>query len=395
MKVALVHDFLMQQGGAERVLAVLHDMFPNAPVYTLLADEAGLPEDWRSWDIRPFCPFQASASVRRRYKKLFPVYPRYVDRLDLRGYDLILSSSYAYAHGVHVPEGSVHVTYCHTPMRFVWFQEDEYRQRIPSPARPVYDLALRRLRKWDREASRRPTRYVSNCGRMARRISAVYERDADVVYPPVSFPFQDEAVCRDKGYYLIVARLVYPYKRIDLAIEAFRRLNLPLRIVGEGEDRGLFEQMAEGAPVEFLGRIDDRELAEVYAGCRALVMPWDEDFGIAPVEANLFGKPVVGFRGSGLAESQIDGDTVVFFDRLDADALIDAVRECERRVWNVGAIRRSAMRFSEAAFRGAMGRVIDSALGEVGHVVTRRADTWMRGENPGEETGCYDRMRTS
>jgi len=359
IRVALVHDFLVQYGGAERVLEVFHEMYPDAPVYTLIYEPSKMPEEYQSWDIRT-PRILRFPGLWRFYKALFPVYPLVIGRMKAQGFDLVLSSSYAYAHGIGKDPQAVHICYCHTPMRFAWFQQGVYRAKIPLPLRFLFDLFGKWLRNWDFKASQQVDHYIANSGTVAQRIQQVYQKKASILCPPVSLK-GDSSPTPSKDFFLIVARLVYPYKRIDIAIQAARINGMRLRIIGEGSDRDFFEKGA-GPNVEFMGKVSDEVLTQSYRECRAVLMPWEEDFGIVPVEANFYGKPVIGFRSGGVLDSQIEGVTAVLFDELNVDSFLDALKRFELSRFDAAKILRNSERFKKDAFRAEMEELIEIQL---------------------------------
>jgi glycosyltransferase involved in cell wall biosynthesis len=356
VRVAIVHDYLNQRGGAERVLGVLHGMFPEAPIFTSVLDRSTLWPQLRSADIRVSW-MQRLPGLRRHFKKYFLLYPLVFERLDLAGFDLVLSSSSAFAKAVRAPRGGVHVCYCHTPARFIWnYEEYVEHEALGRVARSALPLAIRILRRWDLRTAHRPTAYVANSTVVAERIRRIYGRDATVVPPPVEIDRFRGLSGVPGDYYLIVSRL-NAYKRIHLAVEAFNHLHLPLVIVGEGPHRPALERMA--APtVRFLGRVDDGELGKLLGGCRALILPGEEDFGIAVLEANAAGRPVVAYLGGGALDTVEPGVTGVFFSEPSTDSLADAVLRAARIPWDPDALRRHAAHFDVAAFRERMDNLL-------------------------------------
>jgi glycosyltransferase involved in cell wall biosynthesis len=331
-------------------------MFPEAPIFTSILDRSTLWPELRSADIRVSW-MQRLPGLERHFKKYLLLYPFVFERLDLSGFDLVVSSSSAFAKAVRAPRGGVHVCYCHTPARFLWdydrYVEHEELGRIVRMALP---LAIRVLRRWDLRTADRPTAYVANSSVVAERIRRTYGREATVVPPPVDVDRFRGLPGEPGDYYLIVSRL-NPYKRIHLAIEAFNQLRLPLVVVGEGPHRPALERMA-GPTVRFRGYVEDAELGRLLAGCRALVFPGEEDFGITPLEANACGRPVVAFRAGGALDTIEPGVTGVFFAKPTAESLIEAVEESGKIKWDPIVIRRHASRFDPAAFRNRMAHFV-------------------------------------
>lgn len=346
-KIALVHDYFVQMGGAERVAAAMHDSFPSAPIYTTVALKHRLPPELRTADIRTSV-LQRLPAMERRFRQYFMLYPIAVEQFDLSAYDLILSSSSGYAKGVRRRPDAVHVCYCHTPMRWVWrYQDYVQRESFGQAARSVLPLALWGLRKWDLRAAQQPDYYIANSQLVAERIKQFYRRDAVVIPPPIDVDrFHPTSDTDD--YYLVLSRLV-PYKRIDLAIEACKRLNRRLVIIGDGPDRARLEEMA-GPRTEFLGRQPDSQVSLYASRCRALLFPGEEDFGMVPLEINAAGRPVIAYRGGGAVETVVENVTGVFFDRPEGASLEAAIENFESRLWNPRLLRLHAEKFDRKVF---------------------------------------------
>ena len=346
-KIALVHDYFIQMGGAERVAAAMHESFPTAPIYTTVALPHRLPKELRGADIRTSA-MQRLPGMEQRFRQYFMLYPFAVEHFDLSAFDLIFSSSSGYAKGVRRRSNAIHVCYCHTPMRWAWRYEDYVaRENFGRVTRSLLPISLWGLRKWDLRAARQPNYYIANSRLVARRIKEIYGRDAFVIPPPVDVDrFQMSAHIDD--YYLVLSRLV-PYKRIDLAIEACNRLGRRLVIIGDGPDRARLEKLA-GPKTEFLGRQPDSRVSHYASRCRALLFTGEEDFGIVPLEVNAAGRPVIAFRGGGAMETVIDGVTGMFFDKPTSASLEDAIEEFESRTWHQQTLRRHAEKFDRSVF---------------------------------------------
>ena len=346
-KIALVHDYFVQMGGAERVAEAMHDSFPSAPVYTTVALPKGLPGGLRTADIRT-SPMQHLPSLERRFRHYFMLYPFAVENFDLSQYDLIFSSSSGYAKGVHRRRNAIHVCYCHTPMRWVWRYDDYVaREGFGGTVRAALPSLLWGLRKWDLRASRQPNYYIANSRLVARRIKKIYGREAFVIPPPIDvqrFEMADEV----GDYYLVLSRLM-PYKRIDLAVEACKRANRRLIVIGDGPDRARLEKLADDR-IEFLGRQPDSIVNYYAARCRALLFPGEEDFGMVPLEVNAAGRPVIAFRGGGALETVVEGVTGVFFNQQDSHSLAQAIEEFEGLSWRQETLRHHAEKFDRTVF---------------------------------------------
>ena len=350
MRVALAHDYLVQGiRGAERVLSVLHDLWPEAPVYTLVFDPEAMGEQCAGWDVRPSFLQRVPGGVRH-YQKLIALMPRAVERLPLQGYDLVISCSSAWVKSVRTGPGATHICYCHSPARFLWHWSEEYIDsfRAGRAAKWAARRLVPRLRAWDRRTAERPTHYVANSETVRRRIREYWGRESTIIPPPVATSgFVPEAV--DEEYYLAVAALT-PYKRVDLAVEAFNQLGLPLVVVGDGPLRAELERLA-GPRVRLVGKVSEEEMRRRYARCRAFVMPQEEDFGLAPVEAMSAGRPVIAYGAGGALETVVDGVTGVFFREQTVASLVEAVRRFEAMAFDKGRCRERALEFDTAQFK--------------------------------------------
>src|SRR5260370_37036106 len=313
-------------GGAERVAEAMHDSFPGAPMYTTVALTKSLPDRLRTADIRTSL-LQNLPSIERRFRHYFMLYPFAVENFDLSEYDLIFSSSSGYAKGVRRRPNAIHVCYCHTPMRWVWRYDDYVaREGSGGVVRSALPVLLWGLRKWDLRASQQPNYYIANSRLVAARIRKIYGREAFVIPPPIDVNrFQMSVEIDD--YYLVLSRLM-PYKRIDLAIEACKRANRRLLIIGEGPDRARQEKLGDDG-IEFLGRQSDSVVNYYLSRCRALLFPGEEDFGMAPLEANAAARPVIAFRGGGAVETIQENQTGVLFDEPNNLPLADPIQNLD------------------------------------------------------------------
>lgn len=358
MRVALVHDWLNQMGGAEAVLEALVETFPDAPIYTSIYARDRMPARYRNWRIHTTW-LDALPFIHRYHQLYLPLYPLAFDGLNLSEYDVVLSNKSGFCHGVITGPSTVHLCYCLTPTRYVWaYEEYIAREGLPGPARRLLRPLIALLRVWDRAAADRVDAFIAISGEVARRIRKFYRRPSLILHPPVEVErFRPSS--GDGDYFLIVSRLV-PYKRIDLAIEAFNRLRLPLVIVGDGRDRRRLERIA-GPTITFLGRVSADRLPDLYAGCRAFIFPGVEDFGIAPVEAMAAGRPVIAFAAGGALDTVIEGVTGVFFREPTPESLAEAVRRFEAMRFDPSAIRRYAERFDKRAFQEKIKKIAEHA----------------------------------
>jgi glycosyltransferase involved in cell wall biosynthesis len=359
MRIALVHDYLNQYGGAERVLEALHDLYPHAPVYTSIYDPEVMPAAYRTWDIRTSF-MQRLPGWRTHFRRYFLLYPSAFESFDLSDYDLIISSSSAYAKGIIPPPHAHHICYCHTPMRFAWRTSDYVaRETIDGLQAALLPLMLTYVRLWDVVAAARVDAFIANSREVAGRIERYYNRPATIIPPPVDLP-PFVADTPDDTFYLAGGRLV-PYKRLELAVEAFRVLGLPLKIFGTGRDRVALE--ARATPnIEFLGHVDEDQRRDLFARCRAFLFPGAEDFGITPLEAMSAGRPVIAYAAGGALDTVIDGMTGRFFHEQSAAALAVAVAAARADTYDAQTIRRHAERFGREAFLTRMRAFIDSTV---------------------------------
>jgi glycosyltransferase involved in cell wall biosynthesis len=359
MRVAIVHDSFTQDGGAERVALALRELWPDATVFTLLYDR-------RAWGTRVGGDVRASFLDRvplahSRYRWMMPLMPAAIESLDLRGFDLVVSSTSAFAKGVIVDPGTAHVCYCHTPTRYLWNDRHDYAEAaVPAMARPLIPFALKRLRAWDAQAAARPDRFVANSATVAARIRRYYGRAADVVHPPVDVARFASTARTQGGYFLAGGRLV-PYKRMDLVVSASNALGMPVKVFGDGPEMPRLRRMAWNN-VEFLGKVDDDAKAELYAGATAYLHPQEEDFGITAVEAMAAGCPVIAYRGGGATETMVDGVTGTFFARQDWHDLAEAMRTFRPEAYDSARIREHAQHFGGEAFARRMRQIADDLL---------------------------------
>jgi len=359
VKVALVHDYFFQAGGAERVMEVLHEMFPDAPIFTTVLRRETLWPRLRSADIRTSW-LQPLARMGVPARALLPLYPSAIERLDLSAFDVVISNSSAFAKGVIVRDDACHICYCHTPMRFAW-SEEAYtrRERFGAVTRSVLRPILAYMRRWDWATRHRPFTYFGNSSAVVQRIAATYGVASAVMHPPVDVSrcFVNET--RD-DFYLVVSRLS-PYKRIDLAVHAFNMLGKRLVIIGDGPDAQSLQQLA-GPNISLLGRLPDADVARYYASARGFILPGEEDFGITPLEANASGCPVIAFGAGGALDTVIDGTTGVLFPESTPTSLAAAVVQCERQPWDIRTLRAHAESFDEQVFKERMGRAISHVI---------------------------------
>lgn len=362
MKVAIVHEWLVSVGGAEKVLYDIHTLYPDAPIYTLVYDPEKAPKWTKNADIRT-TSLQKFPMGKKLYKNLLTLMPKAWEDLDLTEYDLVISSNHSYDKCIITRPDAVHISYCHSPIRYVWDLYHEYMSGSGFLKRFVFKRTVSRLRMIDYCAAQRIDYYVANSYNIANRIRKFYRREADVIYPgcPINkFPLKEGT----GDYYLIVARFVY-YKRIDLAIEACNKLGKKLVIVGKGGEEKNLRKIA-GPTIEFKGFVSDEELEELYLNAKAFFFPGDEDFGITPVEAQSAGLPVLAYGKGGALETVIDGKTGLFFSEQTADSLAKCIKEFEEKgvSYTKKQIREHSLQFSTERFLKEFKEYVDAKVDE-------------------------------
>jgi glycosyltransferase involved in cell wall biosynthesis len=353
--LALAHDYLLTMRGAERTFAEMAACWPAAPIYTLLYDEEEMADGFSGREVHS-SRLQRLGAGQRSFRYLLPLFPAAVERLPVSEYDVVVSSSSAFAHGLRAGPGALHVCYCHSPFRYAWFERERALEEAPTPARPLLRRTLKRIRAWDLEAAGRVTRYVANARITQERIAQLYGVEAEIVHPPVAV--ERFSIGRPEDFLLFVGQIV-PHKRVEVALKAAQLAGRPIKIVGEGPDLARLQQLYGGPEVEFLGNVSDSRLTDLYARCIALVVPNIEEFGIAAVEAQAAGRPVVAIDRGGARETVVDGETGVLVDGEDAAALAAPLHDLDFESFDPRAIRSNAERFSAASFRQRFGALVD------------------------------------
>jgi glycosyltransferase involved in cell wall biosynthesis len=367
-RVALVHDFLLDIRGAERVFLAMCDLWPEADVYTAVYDPVGTEGRFEHRNVRASF-LQKLRPTSKSFRALLPLYPAAIESFDLSGYDVVVSSSSAWAHAVICDEGTVHVCYCHNPFRYAWNDRDRTLARRDPITRAALRPVFRRWRQWDWIAAQRVDRYVTNSRTTQARIRSYFGRESNVVYPPVDTARFRPGPADD--HYLVLSELM-SHKRIDVAIHAFNRMRLPLVVAGDGPDARRLRRIA-GPTVKFAGRVSDAEAARLLAGSRALVVTAVEEFGIAAVEAQAAGRPVISARAGGALETIVEGQTGCFWDG-DVDELVSAVQSFDTDAIDPADCVASAARFDRQVFNRALPLEVERALSEIG----RRERTHLR-----------------
>lgn len=347
-RIAIFQDYLAQHGGAERVTEAIHQTLPEADLLTTLSVPGKISPYLR--ELAPKTTWMQNLPAKSKlYRHYFLLYPFAVESTKLEGYDLILSSCCGYAKGLKADRSAVHVCYCHNPMRWVWrFSEYMARENFNKPTKALLQVMVQGLKLWETKAARRPDYFIANSHIVADRLKKSFGREAIVIEPPiVTSRFSVSREVSD--YYLILSRLV-SYKRIDLAVEACTRTGRRLVVVGDGPDRGRLEAMA-GPTVSFAGRLSDEMVSRYASRCRALIFPGEEDFGMAPLEINAAGRPVVAYGAGGATETVIQNLNGVLFRKQAVESLIEGLEELESNSWNSSAIRRHAQRYDIHVFQ--------------------------------------------
>jgi glycosyltransferase involved in cell wall biosynthesis len=359
LDVALVHDWLNQQGGAENVLLELHEMYPEAPTYTSFYDPKLVDQAFAGLDIRTTW-MQRLPFWRNNHQALMPLYPLAFRTTKIKASELVISNCSAFCKGVRISGEATHVCYCLTPTRFLWTPDNYLAgERAPIGARLVLPPLLKLARRWDYRAAQRVSQFVAISNAVADRILKFYGRSSIVVHPPVNVD-RFAPTSRVGDHFLIVSRLV-PYKRIDLAVQTCTELGLPLRIIGTGRAEANLRSIA-GPTVKFVGRLPDREVSHEMSRCRALLFPGEEDFGIAPVEAQAAGRPVVAFAAGGALDTVVEGETGILFSEQTVASMGTALHQMQSAEFSTEKLMANASRFSIEKFQHAFGAAVNQSL---------------------------------
>ena len=359
MKVALVHDHLAQDGGAEKVLKALSEMFPGAPIYTLLYERKNAVKYYQGRQIETSIIQKLPGGIKH-YQWYMPFMPMAVEFFDMSNYDLVISDSSSFAKGVITSSQTLHLCYCHTPTRYLWSDTHQYINELKYNKyfKKIISLVLNYIRMWDKLAADRVDAYIANSHFVAKRIKKYYKRDSVVIYPPVET--EKFKISQTVGDYFLIGGRLAPYKRVDLAVEACKKTGKKLKIFGQGVDLPRLKNLARGAGnIEFLGRVDDAVLAELYGRSLAFIHPQEEDFGITAVEAQASGRPVIAYRRGGALETVEEGVTGEFFNEQTADSLARALENFQSSKYNPETIRRQAEKFGVERFKKEIAEYIE------------------------------------
>lgn len=361
MRTAIIHDWLTGMRGGEKVLEALCELYPSAPIFTLLHVPGSVSSLLETRRIRTSI-LQYAPLVKHIYRNYLPFFPRAIEKFDLSGFDLVISSSHCVAKGVIPSPGATHICYCHTPMRYIWSHYEDYfgNHRTGWFRRKVMSVLREHLCEWDVAGNQRVDQFVVNSRAVGERVRKFYGRESVVVYPPVDVHFFTPSGEPREPFFLIVSALV-PYKRIEVALEAFRRLKIQLKIVGTGPDYKRLSRMS-GENVHFLGRVDSATLLHLYRTAQALVLPGEEDFGINVVEALACGCPVIAYSQGGALETVVECETGMFFNDLTADSLAEAVDKFPAISFNKALMRETARGFSPERFKSEFQKVVNEAV---------------------------------
>lgn len=361
MRIALVHDYLVQYGGAERVLEAFAELWPYAPIYTILYDPEAMHGKFAGKRI--YTSFLQKWPIARKHHRLFPpLMPLAIEQFDFRPYDIVLSDSSSYAKGIITRPETLHISYVHTPMRYAWDDCQKYTEDFgfPKAIKRSVPLFMNPIRLWDKVSADRVDQYIANSEFVRQRIKKYYRKEALVVHPPVDVGRFFVAPLAARGdYFLMVGRLI-AYKRHDIAIEAFNRLKLPLKIIGRGPEYARLKALA-GPTIEFLDRVSDADLPRYYAHCRAFVFPQEEDFGIVAQEAFASGRPVMAYRGGDIVEHLEAGVMGEFFDEQTVESLVAALQTFHPERYDPLLIRSRAERFDKEQFKTTMKNLVETA----------------------------------
>jgi len=349
MKIALAHDTFTQQGGAERVVENFHQLFPDAPVFTLVFDPY-LREKYKGWDIRT-SQLQTLFLAISQLQYLMPIIPTSVDSLTFEGFDLILSSSSSFIKNIRPPKGCVHICYCHTPTRFLWHNQDYINQELPWFLKPFSFLIrwyLKKIKQWDYAGAQRVNYFIANSREVQKRIKEYYQRDSEVIYPGINVGFWMPSKTKE-SYFLLAGRL-QAHKQNDFVIRVFNDLGLPLRVVGTGRNLKYLKSIAK-SNITFYEKVTDEQLRDHYSGAKGYIYPQIEDFGLMPLEAAACGTATIAFGKAGALETVLPGKTGEFFYNYDKEELKGIIKLWKVQQYNVAALREHANKFSDTIFK--------------------------------------------
>lgn len=355
-KVAIIHDWLVNYGGAERVVEAFLEIYPDADIYTLVYDEEKMGKTFPKEKVKTTF-IQKFPKGTKIYTKLLPFMPYAFEELDLSEYDLVISSSSCCAKGVITGPNTKHISYVHSPMRYAWDLYHDYKKRSGKLTRFFMSIFMKSLREWDYISSQRIDVILANSNYVAKRINKFWNRECKVVYPPVDIDRLSPNRKNSEDFYVVFSRFV-PYKRIDLAIEACKKLGRKLVVIGDGEQREYLKSLAD-ENITFTGRISDEEVKDYLQRCKAMIFCAEEDFGIVPLEAQACGRPVIAYGKGGALETVVDKETGIFFDKQEIESIVKGIGEFEKLNLNTQEIYKHAMKFSRERFKKEIEEVVN------------------------------------
>ncbi len=358
MKIALVHDYLVQYGGAERVLECFSELWPQAPIFTIVYNKEATHNIFEKKDVRT--SWLQNFPLARNYHRIFPpLMPLAIESFDFSAYDIVLSDSSSFSKGIITSPKTLHICYMHTPMRYAWDDCQKYTQEFHFPflVKKLVPFFMNYIRLWDKSSADRPDKIIANSNFVKKRIKKYYRRESDVIYPPVSYSNFNIGK-KSQEYFLMVGRLI-AYKKFDIAIQAFNKLGLKLKIIGRGPELERLKKMA-GKNIEFLGRVSDEKLSECYSGCKAFIFPQEEDFGIVAIEAMASGKPIIAYRGGDIPEHIENKKTGILFDEQKLENICEAVEKFKTMSFDSEYIRKSVEKFDKEFFKAKIKEYIEN-----------------------------------
>lgn len=365
MRIALVHDYLVQNGGAEKVLEAFCEIFPYAPIHTLIYSPKLMHGSFADKKIKTsFLQKLPLAAARHR---IFPQFmPFAIESFDFSDYDIVLSDSSSFAKGIITGPQTLHICYMHTPMRFAWDDCQKYNRDFyfPMLVKRLVPFAMNYIRLWDRASADRPDKIIANSNFISRRIKKYYKRDSIVINPPVNI--EKFKISREKDDYFLAAGRLMAYKRFDIVIKAFNELGLPLKILGRGPEMKRLERLAK-SNIEFLGRVSDAELTKHFSRCQGFIFPQEEDFGIMAIEVMASGTPLIAYRGGDIPEHMEEGRTGIFFDEQTPQAIISAVKNFKASDYDPEYIRARTLKFDKKIFKDKIKDYVEREFGEFRH----------------------------
>ena len=358
MKIALVHDYLVQCGGAERVLECFCELYPEAPIFTLVYNKKLMHGMFEGKDIRTSF-IQKLPFASKRHRIFPPLMPMAIEQFDFSGYDLVLSDSSSFAKSAITGPQTLHICYMHTPMRYAWDDCQKYTEEFyfPRLIKKAVPFLMNYIRVWDRVSASRPDKLIANSNFIARRIKKYYKRDAVVIHPPIDV--DRFHISPQKSDYFVASGRHMAYKKFDIVIEAFNRLGLKLKVIGRGPETEKLKKIA-GPNIEILGRVTDAELVEYFSECQALIFPQEEDFGITAMEAMASGTPLIAYRGGDIPEHMEEGKTGIFFERQTAEDIVDAVKRFQTSAYDPNFIREKSKKFDKKLFKDRIKNYVES-----------------------------------